>query len=268
MLALFKSCYSIGKSILTLDDPKKTSPEGSDSIFKIALENDLKEIILVEDSLIGFFEAFKRSKELKLKLIFGLRLSMRNSSLPEVAGDAAIYVDEYDVTEMIQAIEQIQIPIVRQQQQTPRVFVEAAHRKNPLGIAHIVHHVAANALVGRRGHPLWLIEQQVHGAWLGTRRHLLPVELHFIAVPNRISKNSNPAVDPHGPRLNSSVRFAPATDAVAAYVLIKANPRLHVVSKVGFLELTAGAIQKPCAGAQRFFERGRGECAPLPWQFH
>jgi len=83
MLALFKSCYSIGKSILTLDDPKKTSPEGSDSIFKIALENNLKEIVLVEDSLIGFFEAFKRSKELKLKLIFGLRLSMRNSSLPE-----------------------------------------------------------------------------------------------------------------------------------------------------------------------------------------
>jgi glycosyltransferase involved in cell wall biosynthesis len=41
-------------------------------------------------------------------------ITCRNSSLPEVAGDAAIYVDEYDVTEMIQAIEQIQIPIVRQ----------------------------------------------------------------------------------------------------------------------------------------------------------
>lgn len=83
MLALFKSCYSIGKSILTLDDPKKTSPEGSDSIFKIALDNNLNEVILVEDSLIGFFEAFKRAKELKLRLIFGLRLSMRNSALPE-----------------------------------------------------------------------------------------------------------------------------------------------------------------------------------------
>jgi|688.fasta_scaffold13070_2 glycosyltransferase involved in cell wall biosynthesis len=42
-------------------------------------------------------------------------ITCRNSSLSEVAGDAAIYVDEYDVTEMIQAIEQIQIPIVRQQ---------------------------------------------------------------------------------------------------------------------------------------------------------
>jgi glycosyltransferase involved in cell wall biosynthesis len=42
-------------------------------------------------------------------------ITCRNSSLSEVAGDAAIYVNEYDVTEMIQAIEQIQIPIVRQQ---------------------------------------------------------------------------------------------------------------------------------------------------------
>ena len=124
------------------------------------------------------------------------------------------------------------IPIVRQQQQTPRVLVEAAHRKNPLGIAHIVHHVAANALVGRRGYPLGLIEQQVYGAWLGTRQHLLPVHLHFIAVPNCISKNRNPAVDPHGTRLNGAIRFAAAADAVAAYVLIEACSGFHAAAKV------------------------------------
>lgn len=83
MLPLFKSHYSIGRSILTLDDPKKVTEGGSDSIFKIAVENNLDKIILVEDSLIGFFEAYKRCKELKIQLIFGLRLSMRNSSLPE-----------------------------------------------------------------------------------------------------------------------------------------------------------------------------------------
>lgn len=83
MLALFKSHYSIGKSILTLDDPKKTSENGSDSIFKIAKDHSLSSVILVEDTLIGFFEAFKRSKELNIQLIFGLRLSMRNSSLPD-----------------------------------------------------------------------------------------------------------------------------------------------------------------------------------------
>lgn len=85
MLPLFKSHYSIGKSILTLDDPKKVTEGGSDSIFKIAIENKLNSIVLVEDTLIGFFEAYKRCKEFKIQLIFGLRLSMRNSSLPEDA---------------------------------------------------------------------------------------------------------------------------------------------------------------------------------------
>lgn len=83
MVALFKSHFSLGKSILTLDDPKKTSEGGPDSIFKIAVDNGLKQIVLVEDTLIGFFEAYKRAKELNIQLVFGLRLSMRNSNLEE-----------------------------------------------------------------------------------------------------------------------------------------------------------------------------------------
>lgn len=80
MLPLFKSHYSIGKSILTLKDPSKCKDNGPDSIFKIALENNFDKVILVEDSLIGFFEAHRMSKQLGLQLIFGLRLSMRNSA--------------------------------------------------------------------------------------------------------------------------------------------------------------------------------------------
>jgi len=83
MLPIFKSHYSIGKSILTLEDPKKVSDGDSDSIFKIAVDNKLDKLVLVEDTLIGFFEAYKRAKELKIQLIFGLRLSMRNSALEE-----------------------------------------------------------------------------------------------------------------------------------------------------------------------------------------
>ena len=41
-------------------------------------------------------------------------ITCRNSSLSEVAGDAAIYVDEYEITEMIQALEQVQILEIRQ----------------------------------------------------------------------------------------------------------------------------------------------------------
>ena len=83
MLALFKSHYSIGKSILTLNDPSSVSDGGPDSIFKIAKDNNLEQLILVEDSLIGFFEAYRRSNNLGIQLIFGLRLSMRNSKSEE-----------------------------------------------------------------------------------------------------------------------------------------------------------------------------------------
>lgn len=41
-------------------------------------------------------------------------ITCRNSSIPEVAGEAAIYVDEYDETEMIEALNQVLIPEVRQ----------------------------------------------------------------------------------------------------------------------------------------------------------
>ena len=83
MIGLFKSHYSIGKSILTLHDPKKVVDGGPDSVFKILKDNELSQLTLVEDSLIGFFEALKRSRELGIKLVFGLRISMRNSPLPD-----------------------------------------------------------------------------------------------------------------------------------------------------------------------------------------
>ncbi len=41
-------------------------------------------------------------------------ITCRNSSIPEVAGAAAIYVDEYRVEEMIAALSKVQIPEVRQ----------------------------------------------------------------------------------------------------------------------------------------------------------
>lgn len=77
MIALFKSHFSIGKSILTLDDPITQKEGGADSIFSIAVENNLKEIVLVEDSLTGFLQAKKNSDKLNIKLIFGLRINMK-----------------------------------------------------------------------------------------------------------------------------------------------------------------------------------------------
>ena len=80
MIALFKSHYSIGKSILTLEDPSKCKEGGPKSIFSVSKED---KIILVEDTLIGFLQAHKTAESLEKQLIFGLRLScshMSNSS--------------------------------------------------------------------------------------------------------------------------------------------------------------------------------------------
>jgi DNA polymerase III alpha subunit len=77
MLPLFKSHYSVGKSILTLTPPAESvDAEGPVSVFDIAQKYELKEVVLVEDSLVGFLEAHKQAESLGLTLRFGLRLSM------------------------------------------------------------------------------------------------------------------------------------------------------------------------------------------------
>ena len=73
MIPLFKSTYSISRSILTLASPDKDTCDGSDSIFSILQESGRKELFLVEDSMIGFFDAFKRCKEYGIHLVFGYR---------------------------------------------------------------------------------------------------------------------------------------------------------------------------------------------------
>lgn len=84
MLPLFKSNYSIGKSILTLDMPEDNPDQSaSDSILQIAKDNNLSQIVLVEDSMIGFMEAHKACTKLNIQLIFGLRINCCNDTLEE-----------------------------------------------------------------------------------------------------------------------------------------------------------------------------------------
>ena len=77
VIPLFKSHYSLGRSILTLDMPKQFSDERSDSVFDIVddVTPEIKEVFLVEDTMAGFLEAYTNAKELKKKLVFGLRLT-------------------------------------------------------------------------------------------------------------------------------------------------------------------------------------------------
>lgn len=85
MLPLFKSHYSIGKSILTLDNPNSVKEGGPQSIFSIA--KDLKTIILVEDSLIGFLQAQKNAENLGMQLVFGLRISCSHEKASDKPSD-------------------------------------------------------------------------------------------------------------------------------------------------------------------------------------
>lgn len=74
MLPIFKTHYSIGKSILTVND--KTSPDGPDSILDICQENKLDKIVIVEDNAHGFLKTLKSLSRINVDLIFGLRIKI------------------------------------------------------------------------------------------------------------------------------------------------------------------------------------------------
>jgi DNA polymerase-3 subunit alpha len=78
-LPLFKSHYSLGKSILTLDKPKGNIEYNPVSAIDLALSAKLKDLVLVEDNMTSFLEAAKHCQDNKLNLIFGLRLLVTES---------------------------------------------------------------------------------------------------------------------------------------------------------------------------------------------
>lgn len=75
-IGLFKSHYSVGKSILTLEKPAPLDASGPVSIFSIAKEYKLPEITIVDDSLSGFLQAYTYAKDLAVKLVFGFRVTV------------------------------------------------------------------------------------------------------------------------------------------------------------------------------------------------
>jgi len=77
-LGLFKTHYSVGRSILTAEKPCGDPEKRPTSIFDLALEAKLDHICVVEDNMSGFLEATKNATDNKLKLVFGLRLSITN----------------------------------------------------------------------------------------------------------------------------------------------------------------------------------------------
>lgn len=76
MLAIWKSHYSLGHSILTLEKFGKSIPGGPDSIVDLAVAENLKTVVLVEDNFTGFLEANQNLSEKNIKLIYGIRFNI------------------------------------------------------------------------------------------------------------------------------------------------------------------------------------------------
>lgn len=76
VLPIFKTQYSVGRSILTLAEPDDggINENYPVSIFDIAKKNELKEVIVVDESISGFLEAHQSAKKAKVKLIYGVQL--------------------------------------------------------------------------------------------------------------------------------------------------------------------------------------------------
>lgn len=79
VLPCYKSHYSLGKSILTLEAPTGNIDNYPTSIFDLVLHSKKDFLCLVEDSMTGFLEASKNCQENKIKLIYGLRLDVTKS---------------------------------------------------------------------------------------------------------------------------------------------------------------------------------------------
>tara|TARA_Y100000593_G_scaffold95031_1_gene198574 strand:+ start:23205 stop:23972 length:768 start_codon:yes stop_codon:yes gene_type:complete len=73
-LPVFKSQYSLGKSILTLEKKDSSTNTGPDSIIDICAENGIQDLYLVDDNMSGFLQAYLNSSEENIKLIFGLKI--------------------------------------------------------------------------------------------------------------------------------------------------------------------------------------------------
>ena len=76
MLPLFKSHYSIGKSILTLEEEGSSIEDGPQSIIDLCKKNKMKDLFLVDDSMSGFLQGYLNSEKAKLNFRFGLRISV------------------------------------------------------------------------------------------------------------------------------------------------------------------------------------------------
>lgn len=80
IIPLFKSNYSILKSILTLE-PGQEDSSMADSIIDICKENQIDTMWLVDDTMASYLPAYEAAKKAELKLRFGYRVLFKNEDV-------------------------------------------------------------------------------------------------------------------------------------------------------------------------------------------
>ena len=75
-IPFFKSHYSIGKSILTLEEEGSSVEDGPQSIIDLCKKSKLKDLFLVDDSMSGFLQGYLNCESAGLNFRFGLRISV------------------------------------------------------------------------------------------------------------------------------------------------------------------------------------------------
>lgn len=78
IIPLFKTHYSIGKSILSIAPEGMSEELGPDSVIDIAKECGIKDLFLVEDSFMGFLEARSACENSGINFIFAISLNICN----------------------------------------------------------------------------------------------------------------------------------------------------------------------------------------------
>ena len=76
LVPLFKSHYSIGRSVLTFRGLGSSKENEPDSIVDIAHSAEIKKVFVVEDTMSGLLEAYSNLKEAKIGLHFGIRVTV------------------------------------------------------------------------------------------------------------------------------------------------------------------------------------------------
>lgn len=79
IIPIFKTHYSIGKSILSIAPEGTSETSGPDSVIDIAKEHGIKDLFLVEDSFMGFLEAKSACENSGINFVFAISLNICNN---------------------------------------------------------------------------------------------------------------------------------------------------------------------------------------------